>query len=83
MSAATDCTRCDLPAASHPDLTQRVFVPTGDLATRTMHARWESVCPKCMTVILPTMRIAKVRGQWIHLRCCTVRQALLIPPSCT
>ena len=58
------------------------YVPTGDFADRVMKARHESVCPKCMATILPTMRIAQVRGQWIHLRCLTVRQAIL-EPTCT
>ena len=82
MSVATDCTRCDLPAASHPSLTTPSYVPTGDFATRVMKARHESLCSKCQNVIHPTQRIAQVRGQWIHLGCLVSRQAM-IAPSCT
>jgi hypothetical protein len=58
------------------------YLPTGDFADRVMKARHESQCPKCMATILPTMRIAQVRGQWIHVGCLVSRQAM-IAPSCT
>ena len=40
-----------------------------ELASRTMKARGESICPRCKTLVGVGNLIAQVDGKWLHVNC--------------